>query len=140
MTAEIDTVFITKKILANMSTDLTRTSPKIIANYTILCSRHFELHKVVDILEQEGAQKVLATSTSPPDVNVDSDEDSVEENGGGFIDNLSWQQLRAPAKAILGNVRLDGDKAAENSVHNLPQTSQTNSKRQKSSSKIKDKA
>ena len=94
----------------------------------------------MDILEKEDAEEVLAIFTSPPAVNVDSDEDSREEHGGSFIDNLSRQQLRAPAEAILQNGRLDGDEtedtnagdeAAKGSVHNLPQTSQTNSKQQK---------
>ena len=92
------------------------------------------------MLEQEDAEKVLAIYTSPPAVNVDSDEDSREEDGGGFIDNLSRQQLRASAEAILQNDRLDGneaedtnagDEAVEGFIHNSPQTSQTNSKRRK---------
>ena len=72
-----------------------------------------------------------------PAVNICSDEDYGEEDGGSFINNLGRQQLRAPAEAILRNGRLDGDEAedtnagdeaAEGSVQNLPQASETNSK------------
>ena len=116
---------------------MSKTSPKIIANDTILYSRTFELREVVDMLEQEDAEEVLKIYTLPPAVNVNSDEDSGEEDGGGFIDSLSRQQLRAPVEAILQNGRLDGveakdtnagDEAAEVSAQNLPQTNQTNSK------------
>ena len=92
------------------------------------------------MLQLEDAVEVSTIYTSPPAVNVDLDEDSREEDDGGFIDNFYWQQLRAPAEAILQNGRLGGDKtedtnaedkAAEGSVHNLPQASKTNSKRRK---------
>ena len=89
------------------------------------------------MLEQEDAEEVLTIYTSLPAINFNSDEDFGEEDSDGFINNLSRQQLRAPAKAILQNGRLDGneaedtntgDETAEGSVHNLPWTYQINSK------------
>uniref|UniRef100_A0A6P7GD37 Uncharacterized protein LOC114340751 n=1 Tax=Diabrotica virgifera virgifera TaxID=50390 RepID=A0A6P7GD37_DIAVI len=39
----------------------------------------------------------------PPDTNVDTDEDSGDEDGGGLVDNLLSRQLRTGAKIRLPN-------------------------------------
>ena len=65
------------------------------------------------MLHQEDAEEVLAVYTLLPAVNICSDEDYREEDGGRFMNNLSRQQLRAPAEAILRNGRLDGDEAED---------------------------
>lgn len=38
-----------------------------------------------------------------PDVNLDSDEDSADEDSGGLIDNLTGRQLRVPGDAVLAS-------------------------------------
>ena len=40
---------------------------------------------------------------SPPDVNMDSDEDSASEDEGGLVDNLTGRQLLAYAKISLSD-------------------------------------
>ncbi|KAG5864831.1 hypothetical protein JTB14_033773 [Gonioctena quinquepunctata] len=47
---------------------------------------------------------------TPPDVNVDTDEDSGDEDGGGMIYNMTGRQLRAEAEIKLRNdTRIGGD-------------------------------
>lgn len=43
------------------------------------------------------------TYIAPPDADVQSDEDSAQEDEGGLIDNLSSRQLNAPAELAFSN-------------------------------------
>ena len=48
-----------------------------------------------------------------PELDGDSDGDSVEEDGGGFVDNLGRSLLQADSIAILSNGRTIGEEDAE---------------------------
>ncbi len=52
---------------------------------------------------EEGELDIQNIFIEPPDVNLYSDEDSGDEDGGGLVDNLSARQLQAPAQAVLAN-------------------------------------
>ncbi|XP_050306338.1 piggyBac transposable element-derived protein 3-like [Anthonomus grandis grandis] len=43
----------------------------------------------------------------PPEPNVDTDEDSADEDDGGLVDNLTARQLRAPAEIRLYNTQYE---------------------------------
>jgi len=62
--------------------------------------RPFQLHEMLDILE-ELEEAPEAIYIAPPNVNIDSDEDSGEEDKGGLVDNLNARQLEAPTEAVL---------------------------------------
>ena len=64
------------------------------------------LHEVMDLLEQDDSEELVNIYTAPPAVDTDSDKDSGDEDGGGLIDNLNANQLRATAEAVLPNGRL----------------------------------
>ncbi|XP_046404683.1 piggyBac transposable element-derived protein 3-like [Ischnura elegans] len=76
------------------------------------------LQEVLSALEDD-QDDVLGIYIEPPESNVLSDKDSAEEDGGGFIDNLSGRQLRAGAEisskeyAALQNFRNLNITAAE---------------------------
>lgn len=60
----------------------------------------------------------------PPEANVDTDEDSADEDDGGLADNLTSRQLRAPAEIRLRDndrvedeLNLTGSFAANNEEH-----------------------
>ncbi|KAF2889270.1 hypothetical protein ILUMI_16903 [Ignelater luminosus] len=60
--------------------------------------------------------------TEPPDSNVLTDEDSGEEDNGGFIDNLSGHQLRAGEKVVLAASCSSNVEVLENIVEEEIQT------------------
>ncbi|XP_046404157.1 piggyBac transposable element-derived protein 3-like [Ischnura elegans] len=62
------------------------------------------LQEVLSALEDD-QDDVLGIYIEPPESNVLSDEDSAEEDGGGFIDNLSGRQLRAGAEILVSTQR-----------------------------------
>ncbi|KAJ4450058.1 hypothetical protein ANN_01465, partial [Periplaneta americana] len=50
----------------------------------------------------------------PPEVHDQCDEDSADEDNGGLVDNLTGQQLRAPAESVLiSGERIGGDNELE---------------------------
>ena len=60
---------------------------------------------VVDALAED-ERNLLAVDRifiSPPDVNMDSDEDSASEDEGGLVDNLTGRQLLADAEISLSD-------------------------------------
>ena len=65
----------------------------------------FSLKDVVDALAEDESNllDVDGTFISPPDVNMDSDEDSSSKDEGGFVDNLTGRQLLADAEISLSD-------------------------------------
>ena len=56
------------------------------------------------LLEDENEElEVDGIYIAPPQVNIDSDKDSADEDEGGLIDDLTRRQLRADAKIALRN-------------------------------------
>lgn len=55
------------------------------------------LAEIVDELENKEDNDILDVYIEPPDVAECTDQDSASEDEGGFIENLSGRQLRAPA-------------------------------------------
>lgn len=55
----------------------------------------------------------------PPDANILTDEDSGEEDGGGFLDNLSGRQLLPKAELVLRNEVIE-DKAEPEEILERP--------------------
>ena len=60
---------------------------------------------VVDALAEDESNllDVDGVFISPPDVNMDSDEDSASEDEGGLVDNLTGRQLLADAEISLSD-------------------------------------
>ena len=60
---------------------------------------------VVDALAEDESNllDVDGIFISPPDVNMDSDEDSASEDEGGLVDNLTGRQLLADAEISLSD-------------------------------------
>ena len=63
------------------------------------------MKNVVDALaeDENNLLNVDGIFISPPDVNMDSDEDSASEDEGGFVDNLTGRQLLANAEISLSD-------------------------------------
>lgn len=53
------------------------------------------LHEVLGILEEDNEIEATEIFIEPPEPNVNSDQDSGEEDEGGFVNNLSGRQLNA---------------------------------------------
>jgi len=85
----------------------------------------------LDILEQDGAEEVLGIYTTPPVVSFESDKDSGDEDGNGFIDNLHRNQLTAVAEAVLPSGRLE-ENELEDGENSQPSTHPTSSQPQTS--------
>ena len=60
---------------------------------------------VVDVLLDDENEEIEVDGIyiAPPQENIDSDEDSADEDEGGFIDDLTGRQLRADAEIALRN-------------------------------------
>jgi len=84
------------------------------------------LHELLDILEQDGAEEISGT---PPVVSVESDENSGDKDGNGFIDILHLNQLTA--EAVLPSGRLE-ENEAEDGEDSQPSQHQTSSQPQTS--------
>ncbi|KAG5877348.1 hypothetical protein JTB14_005148 [Gonioctena quinquepunctata] len=72
----------------------------------------FSLSQALDMLNDDEtmAEQVEDIFITPPDVNVDTDEDSGDEDRGGMIYNMTGRQLRAEAGIKLRNdTRIGGD-------------------------------
>ena len=75
------------------------------------------------LLEDENEElEVDGIYIAPPQVNIDSDEDSADEDEGGLIDDLTGRQLRADAKIALRNGNRISNEDVLRAVH---QTSST---------------
>ncbi|XP_067003927.2 uncharacterized protein [Anabrus simplex] len=75
------------------------------------CFKDITLKEVLDILEADDSEEetVKGIFIEPPEVNVPSDEDSGDEDGGGLVDNLTGRQLSSKAEIVYtNNVRLGG--------------------------------
>ncbi|KAH6932716.1 hypothetical protein HPB50_008912 [Hyalomma asiaticum] len=70
-------------------------------------SRGLTLEEITRILEEDD-EDVSAIYIEPPEATIYSDEDSVDEDSGGLIDNLSSRQLRAGAETVLTDGRRSG--------------------------------
>ncbi len=57
--------------------------------------------------EAEEGANIDEIFIEPRDPNIESDEDSAEEDGGGLIDNLTGQQLRSGVEVKLTNTELE---------------------------------
>ncbi|XP_030767392.1 piggyBac transposable element-derived protein 2-like [Sitophilus oryzae] len=68
--------------------------------------RGFTLQEALEIAYNEDIDEIFI---EPPDASVLTDVDSGDEDGGGFVDNLSGGQLRAQAEVkLLDNNRIGG--------------------------------
>ncbi|XP_072399204.1 uncharacterized protein [Diabrotica undecimpunctata] len=76
-------------------------------------ARRFSLAEALDMVygDEKLAEQVDNIFITPPDVNgADTDEDSANEDEGGFINNLTGRQLRAQAEIQLSsNERIGAD-------------------------------
>ena len=73
---------------------------------------------VLSILEEKDEQVDHIFITPPiAELDGDSDGDSGEEDGGGYIDNLGRNLLQADSIAILSNGKAIGEEDAENNTH-----------------------
>ncbi len=62
---------------------------------------------------EEGELDIQNIFIEPPYVNLNSDEDRGDEDGGGLVNNLSARQLQAPAQAVLSNGLVLGEEDEE---------------------------
>lgn len=66
------------------------------------------MQEAIDIVEDDNSVDVRAVFIEPPDVNINSDEDSAEEDEGGLVDNLSKRQLKSKAEIVFSDkTRID---------------------------------
>jgi len=74
---------------------------------------------VLSILEHED-DEVDKIYITPPcgELDGDSDEDSGDEDGGGYVDNLGRKLLQAESIAVLSNGRMIGEEDEEGNGHN----------------------
>ena len=73
----------------------------------ILCSRTYNVHQVLLILEGDSIFEEASDYIEPPPVNEDSDEDSEEEEGEGTFSSLNGRQQGAASTAtVLGQGQL----------------------------------
>ncbi|KAF2883442.1 hypothetical protein ILUMI_22727 [Ignelater luminosus] len=84
-------------------------------------STDIALQEALAMMEEEDFN-VSRIYTEPPDSNVLTDEDSGEEDNGGFIDNLSGRQLRARAEIVLAASCSSNVEVLENIVEEKIQT------------------
>ncbi|CAG9840568.1 unnamed protein product [Diabrotica balteata] len=76
-------------------------------------ARRFSLAEQIDMVygDEKLAEQVDNIFITPPDVNgVDTDEDSANEDEGGFANNLIGRQLRAQTEIQLSTNERIGDK------------------------------
>ena len=74
-------------------------------------------------LEDENEElEVDGIYIAPPQVNIDSDEDSAGEDEGGLIDDLTGRQLRADAEIALRNGNGISNEDELRAVHQPPST------------------
>ena len=85
----------------------------------------FLLKDVVDVLlEDENEElEVDGIYIAPPQVNIDSDEDSADEDEGGLSDDLTGRQLRADAEIDLRNRNRISNEEKLRGAHQPPQYS-----------------
>ncbi|XP_074029977.1 uncharacterized protein isoform X5 [Leptinotarsa decemlineata] len=82
-------------------------------------AKGFSLSEALDMIwgDDEFQHTVDQIFVEPPEPNIETDEDSADEDDGGMIHNLNGRQLRAPSEIkLLNNDRLDSavEKTAEN--------------------------
>lgn len=82
---------------------------------------------------EDGDDEVTSIYIEPPEPNIDSDEDSAEEDEGGLIDNLTGKQLLAGAEVVFTNKeRLGGEELEDASmVDNMATTENAEKKRRR---------
>ena len=74
------------------------------------------------LLEDENEElEVYGIYIAPPQVNIDSDEDSAVEDEGGFIDDLTGRELRADAEIALRNGNRISNEEELRGAHQPPQ-------------------
>lgn len=74
------------------------------------------LQEAIDIVEKDTISDVKGIYIEPPDINVNSDEDSAEEDEGGLVDNLNKRQLKSQAEIIISDdIRIDDFETYEKS-------------------------
>lgn len=73
---------------------------------------------MMDVLEnEEDADELQGIFVEPPATNVQSDEDSGDEDSGGLIDNLASRQLRSRAIACFRSGRRIGEEEDDDVTH-----------------------
>ncbi|XP_022191598.2 piggyBac transposable element-derived protein 3-like [Nilaparvata lugens] len=61
------------------------------------------LQEAIDILECDDADDVQGIFIEPPAPNIDTDEDSGDEDGGGYVDNLTGRQLTSQVEVVTNS-------------------------------------
>jgi DNA excision repair protein ERCC-6 len=79
--------------------------------------RYYTLQEAVAIIEERD-EEVVKIFIEPPDVALNSDEDSADEESGGLIDNLTGRQLRAEAEVVFADGHRLCCEDVENEEHN----------------------
>ena len=64
--------------------------------------RSYSLQEAIAIIEERD-DEVAKIFIEPPEVALNSDEDSADEDSGGLIDNLAGRQLRAEAEVVFAD-------------------------------------
>ena len=82
--------------------------------FIIFC-RIFTTHDIVSMLEDEN---VAANIFIEPNDGGVTDEDSGDEDGSGFLNNLSGNQLNAPAELVISGQRFGSLEEAAQSLEN----------------------
>ena len=100
---------------------------------SIILFRDLTIEEIAALLEEpyeeDDGDDIVDIFIDPPPCNVDSDEDSADEESGGNIDNLSGRHLLSGASAILrSGKRLGGP---EEDISEDPKTEVPNRKRRK---------
>ena len=70
-------------------------------SFFLFFSRYFSVHDVVSMLEDGPDFDNADIFIEPPACQVDTDEDSGDEDEAGTISNLNRNQLQAPATVTL---------------------------------------
>ncbi|KAJ8941511.1 hypothetical protein NQ314_010380 [Rhamnusium bicolor] len=84
----------------------------------------FSLSQALDMLEEDDdlLQNVDEISLKLPDPNVDTDEDSADEEEGGMMCNLNGRQLLAPAEIkLVNNDRIGASSRCDEPENNAPE-------------------
>lgn len=92
------------------------TTTALFSNGYFYFRRGFTLKEALEMAYNDDIDEIFI---EPPDAGVLTDEDSGEEDGGGYADNLSGSQLRAQAEVkLLNNNRIGGYSSDDIAVGN----------------------
>ncbi|XP_045127380.1 piggyBac transposable element-derived protein 3-like [Portunus trituberculatus] len=99
--------------------------------------RNLTVDEILQELEDD-EKDISRLYIEPPEPNVESDEDSADEDEGGMLDNLTGRQLRAGAEVLFANnarTQLDPELSTDDAEGDNCKPSKKNEKRKRNQRK-----